>query len=273
MRNPEVAALLLRRADNLEPILPPLLDRTVGKVIDKGLKKANAAREAHTVRKQEARAAYNKAYQEAIDGGLPEAEAKKLAGEASTEANIEAGRQLNQSLQATRQEMQNKGVHLAQKGLGATLRFLAPYLTRPVERAMVLGLVPMTDRVITSTHLEEDWRLGAPYTFEDNRRRFEIEQQARNRAAAQTPLVAPQSIPNAASSLAQQPVVSPVGGRRPVYPEASPAPVPSPGGSTPQRNITGQDLFPHDPVFGTAGFKQGGLASLKKKKKSRQMVY
>ena len=132
----------------------------------------------------------------------------------------------------------------------------------------------MTDRVITSTHLEEDWRLGAPYTFEDNRRRAEIEQQARNQAAAQTSLVAPQSIPNAASSLAQQPVVSPVGGQRPVYPGASPAPVPPPGAPAQQRNITGQDLFPHDSIFGSlAGFKQGGLASLKKKKKSRQMVY
>jgi len=270
MRNPEVAALLLRRADNLDPILPPLLDRAVGKVYNGALRKANTAREAHKIRKQEVRDAYNRAYQEAIDDGIPEAEAKKLAGEASSEASIEANRVLNESLQRTRKELQDQGVNVAQKGLGATLRFLAPYMTKNIERAMVLGLVPMTDRVITSTHLEEDWRLGAPYTFEDNRRRAEIEQQARNQAAAQTSLVAPQSIPNAASSLAQQPVVSPVGGQRPRYPGSRPAPV-SPEGSMEQRDIKGQDLFPHDPIFGTAGFKEGGIASIQKN--PRQMVY
>jgi hypothetical protein len=273
MRNPEAAALLLRRADNLEPMLPPLLDRAVGKVYDGALRKANAAREAHKVRKQEVRDAYNKAYQEAIDDGISEAGAKKLAGEASSEASLEANRILSQSLQDTRKEMQDQGVDIAQKGLGATLRFLAPYMTKNIERAMVLGLVPMTDRVITSTHLDMDWRLGAPYTFEDNVRRFEIEQDALRREAAQTSLVAPQSIPRelVPSTLAQQPVVSPVGGPRPTYPGANPASVP-PEDSTQQREITGQDLFPHDSIFGSlAGFKQGGIASIQKK--PRQMVH
>jgi len=271
-RSIDAAALLTRRAMDLPDIAPPLLGKVVNREYTRALKLHQNAMDKLRTQRQAARAKYLVAYDEAIARGVSEEEAKMLGGEASAEANRAAKEEVEAKLKKIRDDGMEKGLYFASAGLGKTLNFISSRLKPRLERLAALGLIAATYPLTPGT-LESDWQLGAPFTFEENRRRFEIERRALGQEAAQTSLVAPQSIPNAASSLAQQPVVSPVGGQRPVYPGASPAPVPPPGAPTQPRNITGQDLFPHDPVFGTAGFKQGGLASLKKKKKSRQMVY
>ena len=266
MRNPEVAALLLRRADNLEPILPPLLDRAVGKVRDNAYRAANSYREAHKIRKQEVREAYNRAYQDAIDRGATPETAKFEAGVASSEANLAANNKLASDLANVRQDMQDRGVQIAQKGLGATLRFIAPHLLGPIEKAITLGLLPASGHTISDTMLQEDWELGAPYTFKDNQRRAAIEQSLRDQAAEQTSLVAPQSIarPVAASSLS--PVVAPA-----QPPVVAPAQPPVPAAPDPSIQERGEALFPNDPIFAPSLMNKGGIASVKKKPK--QMVY
>ena len=272
-RSGEAAALLTKRGFDLPAVTPPLLNRAISGSLRKAVRYQQQAMDKLRTQRQAARAEYLVAYDEAIAAGSSEEEAKMLAGEAAADTNRLAREEVEASLKKIRDDGVKKGLNFASAGFGKTLSFISSRLAPRLERLAALGLIEATYPLTPGT-IEADWQLGAPFTFEENSRRLEIEQQGvREEAAAQTSLVAPQSIPRdlVPSTLAQQPVVSPVGGPRPIYPGASPASVP-PEDSTQEREITGQDLFPHDSIFGSlAGFKQGGIASIQKK--PRQMVH
>lgn len=147
----------------------------------------------------------------------------------------------------------------------ATLRYLKNYSMDKIQRAVRLGLLP-AQAESRAVDLETDYQQGPPFIYEDNKIRYEIEN-----APATTP-VAPQSsvqIPRAPVASRMPPVRPPVSGS--TLDRANPlqfAGASTPSGPPNPEIMAGLDQLGM-PLFAS----KGGLASIKKKKKSRQMVY
>jgi hypothetical protein len=138
-----------------------------------------------------------------------------------------------------------------------------------IQRAVRFGLIP-AQAESRAIDLETDYQKGPPFIYEDNKIRYEIENtpasvspQSSRRppvasptlASRTPPATAPARPPVAGSTLAQARPFDRLG--------ATGAPRPETMAGLAE---VGLPLFP---AFGS----KGGLASLKKKKKSRQMVY
>ena len=151
------------------------------------------------------------------------------------------------------------------------LRYLKNYSMDKIQRAVRFGLLP-AQAESRAVDLETDYQKGPPFIYEDNKIRHEIEN-----APATTP-VAPQDfrasrmpkkggkIGKPAIELPARPLVSgsTLDRANPLrFAGASP-----PSGPPNPEIMAGLDQLGM-PLFAS----KGGLASLKKKKKSRQMVY
>ena len=226
LRDPEKAAVLIRRYKNLDKFEPP--------------------------------AAVKKVAEEAVD------DPSRLAGDTAREALSTAKDRLS-------------------RAAGFVGKYLKGHSQEAIERAVRFGLIPAQGET-RKLSLEDDYRLGPPFVFEDNRIRYEIENappeganvgarefdeeigeeigpQSSAQPVARPPQRAasampPPRAPAAASTLSQ---VNPVG------------PPPMAQGSPPMGQETmarGQQIFGvNDPIFSAAhgGYaeKKSGIMSIK----------
>jgi hypothetical protein len=164
---------------------------------------------------------------------------------------------------------------LSKTALSKIKNFLENYSLEAIQRAVRLGLLP-AQAESRKIDVETDYQLGPPFIYEDNNVRFKLENfkpspvvpipeptiideetisTTPTLASRMPPATAPARPPVAGSTLAQARPFDRLG--------ATGAPRPETMAGLAE---VGLPLFP---AFGS----KGGLASLKKKKKSRQMVY
>ena len=154
------------------------------------------------------------------------------------------------------------------KGMAAFVsKYLRGHSRESIERAVKYGLLP-AQAESRRLGLEEDWELGYPYVYRENRARRAIENQQQREFEEDDDFgVGPQSAVTPAAPRRRQ-VAMAVPSRPPVQGSAlaNVNPV-GPQGPSPQTIARGQQIFGvNDPIFAN----NGGIVSIKRK--GRQLV-
>ena len=159
------------------------------------------------------------------------------------------------------------------RGAESVEKYLKGYSMEAIQRAVRFGLIP-AQAESRAINLETDYQKGPPFIYEDNKIRYEIENtpasvgpQSSSRPPVAPPTMAsrmpPARPPVAGSALAQARPFDRLAARPPQQFAAA--------GTSQPETLAGMEQLgiPLFPAFAS----KGGLASLKKKKNSRQMVY
>ena len=130
-------------------------------------------------------------------------------------------------------------------------KYLSNYSQEAIGRAVRFGLLPAQSEARSMT-LEEDWQMGYPlrhFIYEDNRIRYEIEQENRQSAAPPRRRFNPENMVSIPAA--------PVSGSALSLPLFSPGTAAPYTQDAPGTAARGAKVFPFDPIF--AGLEDGGL--------------